>query len=152
SQFGRGGMITKTHMAQKVAQLGIAVHIANGTKNNILTDILDGNAPHTRFIPHKTASGKKKWIAHSETSATGIVEVNEGAKAALNSNKATSLLPVGITHIKTDFKKGDIIKVVDNADHLIGLGIAEYGSEKAREKLGQKNQKPLVHYDYLYLQ
>ncbi|RCH55854.1 glutamate 5-kinase [Mucilaginibacter hurinus] len=152
SQFGRGGMITKTHMAQKVAQLGIAVHIANGTKDNILKDILDEKAPHTRFVPHKTASGKKKWIAHSETSATGIVSVNAGAKAALTSNKATSLLPVGISEIKTDFKKGDIIKLVDGANQLIGLGIAEYSSEKAREKLGLKNQKPLVHYDYLYLQ
>src|ERR1700749_1662032 len=33
SQFGRGGMLTKSNMAQKVAQLGIAVHIANGTKD-----------------------------------------------------------------------------------------------------------------------
>ncbi|GAA4313103.1 glutamate 5-kinase [Mucilaginibacter gynuensis] len=152
SQFGRGGMITKTHMAQKVAQLGIAVHIGNGTKENILTDILEGKAPHTRFIPHKTASGKKKWIAHSETSATGIVEINAGAKAALNSSKATSLLPVGISKIKTDFKKGDIIKLVDEHNALVGLGIAEYGAEKAKERLGQKNQKALVHYDYLYLQ
>ncbi|RVU03112.1 glutamate 5-kinase [Mucilaginibacter limnophilus] len=152
SQFGRGGMITKTHMAQKVAQLGIAVHIANGTRNNILTDILENKAPHTRFLPHKTASGKKKWIAHSEATATGAVEVNDGAKSALSSNKATSLLPVGITAVTTDFKKGDIIKLIDEAGQLVGLGVAEYGSDKAREKLGQKNQKPLVHYDYLYLQ
>jgi glutamate 5-kinase len=60
SQFGRGGMITKTHMAQKVAQLGIAVHIGNGTKDNIITDILEGKAPHTRFNPNRTASEKKK--------------------------------------------------------------------------------------------
>src|SRR5258708_23497337 len=40
SQFGRGGMITKSTMAQKTAQLGIAVHIANGTRDNILTDVL----------------------------------------------------------------------------------------------------------------
>ncbi|RYY32595.1 MAG: glutamate 5-kinase [Sphingobacteriaceae bacterium] len=152
SQFGRGGMITKTHMAQKVAQLGIAVHIANGTKDNILTDILENKAPHTRFIPHKTASGKKKWIAHSETSATGVVAVNAGARNALTSSKATSLLPVGITAVNIDFKKGDIIKLIDEEGILVGLGIAEYGSDKARERLGQKNQKALVHYDYLYLQ
>jgi glutamate 5-kinase len=42
--------------------------------------------------------------------------------------------------------------LVDAADKLIGLGIAEYSAEKAREKIGLKNQKPLVHYDYLYLQ
>src|SRR3984885_9908971 len=49
SQFGRGGMITKSTMSQKTAQLGIAVHIANGTKHNILTDVLADKTPHTRF-------------------------------------------------------------------------------------------------------
>ncbi|MGZ3754631.1 MAG: glutamate 5-kinase [Mucilaginibacter sp.] len=152
SQFGRGGMITKSTMAQKVAQLGISVHIANGTRNNILTDVLQGKAVHTHFIPNKKSSGKKKWIAHSENSATGIVEVNEGAKLALLSSKASSLLPVGITKILSDFKKGEIIKLVDEQQKVIGLGIAEYGADKARERIGQKKQKALVHYDYLYLQ
>jgi glutamate 5-kinase len=152
SQFGRGGMITKSTMSQKVAQLGIAVHIANGTKDNILTDVLDNKVAHTRFAPNKTKSGKKKWIAHSAHYATGVVKVNEGAKTALTSSKATSLLLVGVVNIIADFNKGEIIKLVDEQDKLIGLGIAEYSAEKAREKIGQKNQKPLVHYDYLYLQ
>jgi glutamate 5-kinase len=152
SQFGRGGMITKSTIAQKVAKLGIAVHIANGTKENILTDVLENKVIHTRFIPNKKASGKKKWIAHSETSATGVIQVNEGAKIALTSNKASSLLPVGIINIISDFKKGEIIKIIDENKKLIGLGIAEYGADKARELTGKKNQKALVHYDYLYLQ
>ncbi|HVS94802.1 MAG TPA: glutamate 5-kinase [Mucilaginibacter sp.] len=151
SQFGRGGMATKSTMAQKVAQLGITVHIANGTKADILTDVLNGQAVHTRFVPDKSKSGKKKWIAHSAHSATGMVKVNAGAKTALTSSKATSLLPVGITRVEADFNKGEIIKLIDEHDKLIGLGIAEYGSDKARERIGQKNQKALVHYDYLYL-
>ena len=152
SQFGRGGMITKSNMAQKTAQLGIAVHIANGTKDNILTDVLENNVVHTRFAADKNTSGKKKWIAHSAHQATGVVQVNEGAKLALTSNKATSLLPIGIEKILADFNKGEIIRVVDGQNTLIGLGIAEYGADKAKERIGQKNQKPLVHYDYLYLQ
>lgn len=152
SQFGRGGMITKSTMAQKVAQLGIAVHIANGTKDHVLTDLLDNNLIHTRFIPDKHKSGKKKWIAHSANFATGIVRINAGAKEALTSNRATSLLPVGVISIIADFKKGDIIKLIDEDDKPVGVGIAEYGSDKASERIGAKKQKPLVHYDYLYLQ
>ena len=152
SSFGRGGMLTKSAMAQKVAQLGIAVHIANGTKDNILIDVLENKVPHTRFVPQKTASGKKKWIAHSGNYATGIVQINNGARAALTSSKASSLLPVGVVSIISDFKKGEVIKLIDENELLIGLGIAEYGAEKARENIGQKNKKPLVHYDYLYLQ
>ncbi|WP_343522665.1 glutamate 5-kinase [Pedobacter sp.] len=150
SQFGRGGMITKSTMAQKVAKLGISVHIANGTKDDVLISLLNNDLVHTRFIPEKSKSGKKKWIAHSETAATGVVKLNERAKAVLTSGKATSLLPVGVIEIKADFLKGDIIKIVDEQDQLIGLGIAEYGSDKARERIGLKKQKALVHYDYFY--
>ncbi|HZY38867.1 MAG TPA: glutamate 5-kinase [Mucilaginibacter sp.] len=152
SQFGRGGMITKSTMAQKVAQLGIAVHIANGTRDNILVDVLENNIPHTHFVPSKTASGKKKWIAHAGNFAKGIVQVNQGAVAALTSAKASSLLPVGVINILSEFKKGEIIKLVDENNKPIGLGIAEYGSDRAAEMIGQKNQKALIHYDYLYLE
>ncbi|PAW94544.1 glutamate 5-kinase [Mucilaginibacter sp. MD40] len=152
SQFGRGGMITKSTIAQKVAKLGIAVHIANGTHNNILTDVLENKVEHTRFVPAKLASGKKKWIAHSGTMAKGIVQINDGAKQALTGTRATSLLPVGITSVLEEFKKGEIIKIIDQDMQPIGWGLAEYGAEKARETAGQKNQRPLVHYNYLYLQ
>ncbi len=150
SSFGRGGMVTKSTMSQKVAKLGITVHIANGTTDHVLTSLLNNEIVHTRFVPEKTKSGKKKWIAHSETSATGIVKLNDGAKSVLTSGKATSLLPVGIIEIQSDFLKGDIIKIVDEKNQLIGLGIAEYSSDKAKERIGQKKQKPLVHYDYFY--
>ena len=152
SQFGRGGMITKSTIAQKTAKLGIAVHIANGNTENILLEVLADKVVHTRFTPTKKASGKKKWLAHSENAATGTVQINDGAKSVLNSNKASSLLPVGITSIVSDFKKGEIIKIIDEHNKIIGLGLAEYGSDKARELTGHKNQKALVHYDYLYLQ
>lgn len=150
SQFGRGGMITKSTIAQKVAKLGINVHISNGKTDGILTSLLEGNVVHTHFVADKIKSGQKKWIAHAETAATGTVQLNDGAKTVLTSGKATSLLPVGIIAIKADFKKGDIIKIIDENEKLIGLGIAKYGSDKARERIGQKNQKPLVHYDYFY--
>lgn len=151
SQFGRGGMITKSGIARKAAGLGIAVHIANGTTDDVLLRLLDNNLQHTRFIPRKSASGKKKWIAHAGHNAKGAVLINEGARLALTSPRASSLLPVGIVAVREDFQKGEVIRLVDEQEQLIGLGIAEYSSEKARERLGQKRQKPLVHYDYLFL-
>lgn len=151
SQFGRGGMFTKANMALKVAQLGISVHVGNGKKDNIILDIISKKAVHTHFVPQKNASEKKKWLAHSENYAKGKVEINDGAKMALTSDKANSLLPVGLIKVKEAFQKGDIIKIVDSAGKQIGLGIAEYGSDKAEEKIGQKKQRPLVHYDYLFL-
>lgn len=151
SNFGRGGMLTKCYMASKIAQLGVTVHIGNGTREGILRKIIEGNILHTRFLPFKGVSGKKRWIAHTDKYSKGIVRVNNGAKFALTGSKASSLLPIGIIDLKGEFKKNDIIRIVDEEERIIGLGIAEYSSEKAVELIGQKNQKPLVHYDYLYL-
>ncbi len=105
SGFGRGGMVTKLSMAQKIAKLGIPVHIANGTKDHIITDVLAGNAVHTHFLAEKNITGKKKWIAHSENAATGVVKLNLGAQQALMSGKASSLLPIGIIELQSHFYK-----------------------------------------------
>lgn len=150
SSSGRGGMVTKLGMANKVASLGIPVHIANGKVDRILELILEKGVEHTYFHPQKLVSGKKKWIAHAWESARGCILVNEGAKEALLSGQARSLLPVGITAILTDFKKGDIIRVMGTDQELIGVGIAAYSAERAAENLGNKGYKALVHYNYFF--
>lgn len=150
SSSGRGGMVTKLGMANKVASLGIPVHIANGKTERVLESLLKGELKHTYFHPEKQVSGKKKWIAHSWESAKGSIMINMGAKHALVSGMARSLLPVGITAVLADFEKGDIIRVLDEQEQLIGVGIAEYSAERTRERLGQKGHKALVHYNYFY--
>jgi len=155
SQFGRGGMLTKCRIAQKVADEGIAVFIANGLRDNILPEILKKNSPVicTRFAPSpKPVSNVKKWIAHSEGFAKGEVHVNAGAREALQQPKATSILCVGVTRITGDFEKDDIVKIIDNEGVQIGVGCAGYNSGDARERIGKRADKPLVHYDYLYLE
>ena len=155
SQFGRGGMLTKCSIAQKVADEGIAVVIANGTRDNILTEVLKKNSDVvcTRFSPSpKPVSNVKKWIAHSEGFSKGKVYVNAGAREALLQPKATSVLFVGVTRVEGDFEKDDIVKILDEAGVQIGVGCAGYGSDEARKRIGKRSNKPLVHYDYLYLE
>ena len=41
SSFGRGGMLTKTSIARKVADEGITVIIANGRRENVLVEIVE---------------------------------------------------------------------------------------------------------------
>ena len=152
SAFGRGGMLTKCNIARKVAEEGIPVIIANGKKDHILTDLMDEaqDVVCTRFQPTKKASAVKKWIAHSDGFAKGEIHINEGCFVALN-QKATSILPIGITRIKGTFERGDIVGIFDAAGVQIGVGKAQYGSETARDVIGKKGEKPLVHYDYLFL-
>ncbi len=155
STFGRGGMSTKIAIAQKIADEGIDVFIANGKIDNILIRLLDkkDDVVCTRFVAStEEVSSVKKWIAHSEGFAKGEIHVNENAALALTGEKAVSLLPVGVTAIAGEFEKDDIVKIIDHTGHSLGVGKAQYNSDKAREIAGKKNQKPLIHCDYLYLE
>lgn len=154
SSFGRGGMLTKCNIAQKVADEGIAVIIANGKKENILPELLvkDSKTVCTRFRPSaKPVSSVKKWIAHSEGFAKGEIHINKGAEEALLGPKATSILLVGVTRIAGDFEKDDIVKIINEAGTQIGVGCAGYDSREAAGLIGKRDMKPLIHYDYLYI-
>ncbi len=113
STFGRGGMLTKSRIALKVASEGIEVVIANGKRDDILlhlvktitetrtnisneaassltsADVKDssGYAKEevicTRILPGERVSGVKKWLAHSHDFVKGRVVVNAGAAASL---------------------------------------------------------------------
>jgi glutamate 5-kinase len=155
STFGRGGMATKYRIARKVAREGIEVIIANGKTENILPRILrrDPEVVYSRFIPSvKVSSGIKKWIAHSDGFAKGEIHINANAAKALTGEKAVSLLPVGVVSVKGAFEKDDIVRIIDDEEQVIGVGKVSYDSEKTRELIGRKGNKPVVHYDYLYLE
>ena len=175
SSFGRGGMLTKTNIAQLafgqffganvgawfVADEGIPVIIANGKRDNILTDILrneelrmkNEELKYTRFIPSpEPVSSVKKWIAHSEGFAKGELHINECATKILASDKAVSILPIGITDVRGGFEKDDIVRIIDHTGNAVGVGKANCNSEQAREAMGKHGKKPVVHYDYLYIE
>lgn len=154
SGFGRGGMITKTTIARKVAEEGLDVFIANGKKDNILVDLITRTeeTTYTHFIPRKDeVSSVKKWISHSAGFAKGELHLNEEAVKAIKGRKAASILPVGVVKIEGDFEKDDIVKVVNHSGKAIGVGKVSCSADEARDVIGKHDQKPLVHYDYLYL-
>lgn len=153
SNFGRGGMLTKGRVAQNVAAAGIAVHIANGTTNNVLLELAaqSGKIAHTRFVPGTPRPAVKKWMACSADFTSWEIHINEGARQALYSSKATSLLLAGITMMHGDFEKGDLLRIIDPEKRLIGIGKAQYDRKKADEHIKDGKYKPLIHYDYLYL-
>lgn len=153
SSAGRGGMQTKYNIAHKVAEEGIEVIIANGKKDNILVDLmLDSNTLCTRFIPSdKEISSFKKWLAHSEDFSKGEVHINAGVMEALEKNKAISILPIGVTKIVGNFEIDDIVKIIDSNGQQIGIGRTAYDNLEAEKIIGQNNHKPIIHYDYLYI-
>ncbi|NDV66380.1 glutamate 5-kinase [Bacteroides sp. 224] len=155
SGLGRGGMTTKSNIARKVADEGITVIIANGKKENILIDLIEHPETTlcTRFIPAQTTvSSVKKWIAHSEGFAKGEIHINDCATEVLNSDRAVSILPIGITRIEGEFEKDDIVRIIDASGRQIGVGRSSYSSEQARALIGKHGKKAIVHYNYLCLE
>ncbi|MBE6209826.1 MAG: glutamate 5-kinase [Rikenellaceae bacterium] len=154
SSRGRGGMGTKSRISQKVAAEGVEVVIANGTRDNILTDLVLSaeDVVCTRFEPApKTTSGVKKWIAHSEGFAKGALHLNEGACRAIVESRAASILPIGVVEVEGNFERDDIVRIIDHNGVQIGVGRVTADSDKVRSVMGVRGEKPLVHYDYMFL-
>ncbi|MBQ2434781.1 MAG: glutamate 5-kinase [Bacteroidaceae bacterium] len=152
SGFGRGGMQTKSRIARKVADEGITVIIANGRKEDILLHVV--NEPEatlcTLFVASEAnASSVKKWIAHSDGFAKGVIRLNDKAVEVVLGEKAASILPIGVCAIDGDFEKDDIVHVADVQGNIIGVGRTAYDSMEARQAIGQHDRRPIVHYDYL---
>lgn len=155
SGFGRGGMVTKSNIARKVADEGILVFIANGKRDNILIKLLDDTEEtvSTCFEPNPEApSSVKKWIAHSEGFAKGRIYLDSLAVQTLMGEKAVSLLPVGVTNIEGEFEKDDIVSLISPNGNRIGVGRVAYDAAEARLVMGKHGVRPLIHYDYLYLE
>ncbi len=150
--FGRGGMLTKFSIAKKLASQGIVVHFASGKRAGVLEDILSGVAVGTRFIPERQSSAAKRRLAYSEGLTKGAVRINKCAEDLLLSDtKIMSLLPVGIIKVSGDFDKGDIIEIASEDGRKLGFGIAEYGAARARELMGKKQVRHLIHYDHMFI-
>ncbi len=155
SGFGRGGMGTKCNTARKVASEGVMVVIAKGDRRNVLTDLINcpDSVPHTLFVPSSEPLSKvKRWIAHSGSFAKGSICVNDQAAEMLRSEKALSLLPVGVVSTDGSWEAGDIVAVVDSKGQRIAVGKAAVDSAQTVQTMGCHVQRPIIHYDYLYLE
>lgn len=153
SDFGRGGMSSKASTAEKVAGEGIEVIIANGKRDDVLTDLVLGReVVCTRFEPSdKPSSDFKKWIAHSEGFAKGELRITPKAAEALAGDKACSLLPVGVVDVIGEFEKNDIVRICAADGTYLGVGITRLDSRRALALAGKKGQRAVVHTDYMYL-
>ncbi|WKN40904.1 glutamate 5-kinase [Tunicatimonas pelagia] len=151
SDFGRGGMRTKSRIARKLADLGIGVYIVNGQAENALEKVIEGQKVGTHFLPNRKVSPVKRWIGQAENAQQGSVHVNDGAYRALTQQEqANSLLLVGVIKIEGEFSKGEVVQLKYQGN-VIGLGKSYYASSQAQTLVGQSDKKPIIHYDHLYL-
>ncbi|MDR1327633.1 MAG: glutamate 5-kinase [Heliobacteriaceae bacterium] len=135
SEGGRGGMRTKLEAAKMVTRFGGKVLITNGKIPYIIRKIFDGKDLGTMFLPRQQElSDKKRWIGFA-TNIIGKLVVNRGAKNALI-EKETSLLPIGVLEVVNDFRKGDVVSILDEEHTEFARGIINYDSDACKKVLG----------------
>ena len=155
SGFGRGGMGTKCGIAGKVSEEGVKVIIARGDRPNVLVDLIRDpeKVPHTCFLPHERGlSNVKRWIAHSSSFAKGKLIVDENAEKALRGDGAVSLLPIGVVSAEGDWEEGDIVNIYGVDGTSIGVGRASMNVGDTITAIGRHGSRPVVHYDFLYIE
>jgi glutamate 5-kinase len=53
----------------------------------------------------------------------------------------SSLLPVGVTEVKGDFQRGDLVSCHDAAGVAVARGLVNYNAEEARSIVGHTSEK-----------
>lgn len=153
SGMGSGGMRSKLEAARIATSAGIALVIANGRRENPLSD-----GTGTLFAAQRGASPRKAWLAGRLT-VRGRISVDAGAARALAAG--SSLLAAGATAIDGVFARGDVIDVLHQG-RPVARGLSEYDSADAARILGIKSdaqgeilgyapRSALIHRDHLVL-
>ena len=149
SSCGVGGMITKLEAAKLATASGVTVVIANGRKEKVLEQIVDGKETGTIF-PSRTSKveSKKRWML-SGLACKGKLTIDDGAVVALKKQNR-SLLPAGVIGVEGEFQRGDVVNIYDAKGTHLGCGIPNYDSgEIAAIKGAQSEQiSSLIGHEY----
>lgn len=159
SDIGSGGMATKVQAARIATHAGCTTVIASGVVDRPLS-VLAGGGRHTLFrAPGTPAAARKQWLAGA-LEVNGELRLDDGAAQALRNGG--SLLPVGVVEAVGNFRRGDVVTLVDAAGRELGRGLAEYSSDEARQLtgcqseaiedvLGYRGRSVMVHRDDLVI-
>lgn len=150
SESGVGGMIAKVSAARLASEWGVPTIIAGGPPAGLLPRIMGGEPLGTLFRPRtSTLSARKRWIA-VRTKSRGIVQVDEGACAAIL-QRGASLLPSGVVGVEGKFSMGARVDIHSPAGSHIAFGLVSYSSDEIRLMRGKRRAdfQQVLGYEYV---
>ena len=140
--LGRGGMITKLRAAKLAARSGTNCIIANGREPEIVSRLVQGNELGTLLVAGKSPVGaRKQWLA-GQLQVKGELILDDGAVRVL-SERGRSLLPVGITGVKGDFIRGELVSCKSGNGEELARGLVNYSASEARKICGKPSTEIL---------
>ncbi|HEV8001824.1 MAG TPA: glutamate 5-kinase [Planctomycetaceae bacterium] len=137
---GIGGMPSKLEAVRTATSVGESVIIANGTRPNVLDEILAAKEVGTLFIAKgKDLPAWKRWIGFT-VRPKGRFTLDEGARRAVET-QGKSLLAIGITAVEGEFAKGEVVSLVDRAGEEFARGLSNYNAHDARAIAGKRTEE-----------
>ena len=159
SDIGSGGMATKVQAARIATHAGCSTVVTSGVIDRPLETLATGGRCTVFRAEGTPAVARKQWLA-GVLEVRGELRLDDGAVSALNDGK--SLLPVGVVDVVGNFRRGDVVTLVNSSGYELGRGLAEYSddeavliigchSEQIEERLGYRGRSVMVHRDELVL-
>ena len=112
---------------------------AAADRAGVLLDAVDGLAgvgtiirPHDRLL-----SARKLWIAFA-VGASGLVVVDDGARAALV-DRRTSLLPAGVVAVEGSFDADDAVEIAGVDGRVFAKGLVRHPATRIKEWAGRRS-------------
>ncbi len=138
--LGRGGMLTKIRAAERAARSGASTHIVNGRAENILLRLSKDENPGTLLMPAAgRVAARKQWLA-THMQSCGDLILDDGAVKVLQES-GRSLLPVGVTAVRGNFSRGDMVRCLDQKGTAIANGLVNYSSPEANKIIGHSSDR-----------
>jgi glutamate 5-kinase len=156
-----GGMKTKLAAARIACSAGVRTVIANGRRENIVRDVLEGTAQCTSFgVSTEALSHRKRWIAYGRNTR-GTLQIDPGAVSALL-EKGRSLLAAGVTGVIGDFEVGASVRIAADGNREVACGLVNYSSkdinrikgcksDQIHAILGRKDYDEIIHRDNMVI-
>ena len=132
STIGTGGMLTKVLAARRAAGSGASTVIAWGREPDALLRLMQGEVIGTALIATTPKMQARKQWMKDHLKLHGSVLVDAGAVAKLK-NEGKSLLPIGMTEVRGEFRRGEVIAICSPEGQEIARGLANYASHEARQ-------------------
>ena len=124
-----GGMVTKVQAARLATSSGIDVVVADGCAREIIIRLARGESLGTLFpSPTTRKESRKRWML-TGLSSQGLIRVDQGAAGALKKG-GKSLLPAGVVGVEGEFRRGDLVDIVDASGRRIACGLTNYAAEE----------------------
>jgi glutamate 5-kinase len=133
-------MLTKIQAARTAARSGTHTAIMSGRiHKGLLRLLVDGEPVGTLLTAREEPlAARKQWLA-GRLVPKGTLVLDSGAVKALRET-GRSLLPVGVIGVQGQFRRGDLVKCVDDQDREIARGLVNYNSEETVRIRGRASQ------------